>query len=134
MTGVTPGPTRRQPGVRGNGHASARHASARKVPRLEDRQAQVKCQTGCSVHTDAGRYVQLIAAPGVCVIVFNRNAFIPGAGRFPGRTWGLDNPTILRCYYAPGGSPARLLPPVRRPGDLVRGRSTLRPRRTLSGR
>ncbi len=33
-----------------------------KIPRLEDWKAQVKCQTGCPVSTDAGRYVQLIAA------------------------------------------------------------------------
>ncbi len=32
-----------------------------KVPDLTAWQAQVKCQTGCPVQTDAGRYVQLIA-------------------------------------------------------------------------
>ncbi len=32
-----------------------------RVPRLEDWKAQVKCQAGCPVATDAGRYVQLIA-------------------------------------------------------------------------
>ncbi len=32
-----------------------------KLPELEDWKAQVKCQTGCPVSTDAGRYVQLIA-------------------------------------------------------------------------
>ena len=32
-----------------------------KLPALEDWKAQVKCQTGCPVSTDAGRYVQLIA-------------------------------------------------------------------------
>jgi NADPH-dependent glutamate synthase beta subunit-like oxidoreductase len=31
------------------------------IPALEDWKAQVKCQTGCPVKTDAGRYVQLIA-------------------------------------------------------------------------
>jgi NADPH-dependent glutamate synthase beta subunit-like oxidoreductase/NAD-dependent dihydropyrimidine dehydrogenase PreA subunit len=32
-----------------------------KLPDLEDWKAQVKCQAGCPVATDAGRYVQLIA-------------------------------------------------------------------------
>ncbi|MBI2220134.1 MAG: FAD-dependent oxidoreductase [Acidobacteria bacterium] len=32
-----------------------------KLPQLEDWKAQVKCQAGCPVATDAGRYVQLIA-------------------------------------------------------------------------
>jgi hypothetical protein len=32
-----------------------------RFPRLEDWKAQVKCQSGCPVATDAGRYVQLIA-------------------------------------------------------------------------
>ena len=32
-----------------------------KLPELEDWKAQVKCQAGCPVSTDAGRYVQLIA-------------------------------------------------------------------------
>jgi NADPH-dependent glutamate synthase beta subunit-like oxidoreductase len=32
-----------------------------KVPDLQDWKAQVKCQAGCPVATDAGRYVQLIA-------------------------------------------------------------------------
>ncbi len=32
-----------------------------RLPALEDWKAQVKCQTGCPVSTDAGRYVQLIA-------------------------------------------------------------------------
>jgi NADPH-dependent glutamate synthase beta subunit-like oxidoreductase len=32
-----------------------------RLPRLEDWKAQVKCQAGCPVSTDAGRYVQLIA-------------------------------------------------------------------------
>jgi NADPH-dependent glutamate synthase beta subunit-like oxidoreductase len=32
-----------------------------RLPDLEDWKAQVKCQTGCPVATDAGRYVQLIA-------------------------------------------------------------------------
>ncbi len=32
-----------------------------KLPDLEDWKAQVKCQSGCPVRTDAGRYVQLIA-------------------------------------------------------------------------
>ncbi len=32
-----------------------------RLPRLEDWKAQVKCQIGCPVLTDAGRYVQLIA-------------------------------------------------------------------------
>ena len=32
-----------------------------KLPDLEDWKAQVKCQAGCPVSTDAGRYVQLIA-------------------------------------------------------------------------
>lgn len=32
-----------------------------RLPELEDWKAQVKCQTGCPVATDAGRYVQLIA-------------------------------------------------------------------------
>jgi len=31
------------------------------IPELEDWKAQVKCQSGCPVATDAGRYVQLIA-------------------------------------------------------------------------
>ena len=31
------------------------------IPALQDWKAQVKCQTGCPVQTDAGRYVQLIA-------------------------------------------------------------------------
>ena len=31
------------------------------LPDLEHWKAQVKCQTGCPVRTDAGRYVQLIA-------------------------------------------------------------------------
>ena len=31
------------------------------LPDLEHWKAQVKCQTGCPVNTDAGRYVQLIA-------------------------------------------------------------------------
>lgn len=31
------------------------------LPDLEHWQAQVKCQVGCPVRTDAGRYVQLIA-------------------------------------------------------------------------
>src|SRR5512140_807322 len=34
---------------------------AAKLPDLQDWKAQVKCQTGCPVATDAGRYVQLIA-------------------------------------------------------------------------
>lgn len=34
---------------------------AAKVPTLADWKAQVKCQAGCPVATDAGRYVQLIA-------------------------------------------------------------------------
>ena len=32
-----------------------------RIPDLESWRAQVKCQTGCPVKTDAGRYVQLIA-------------------------------------------------------------------------
>src|SRR5512147_1142180 len=32
-----------------------------RLPDLEHWKAQVKCQTGCPVRTDAGRYVQLIA-------------------------------------------------------------------------
>jgi formate dehydrogenase beta subunit len=32
-----------------------------RLPRIEDWKAQVKCQAGCPVATDAGRYVQLIA-------------------------------------------------------------------------
>lgn len=32
-----------------------------RLPRVEDWKAQVKCQIGCPVATDAGRYVQLIA-------------------------------------------------------------------------
>ena len=36
-------------------------AIAARLPDLEDWKAQVKCQTGCPVATDAGRYVQLIA-------------------------------------------------------------------------
>ena len=32
-----------------------------RLPRIEDWKAQVKCQAGCPVSTDAGRYVQLIA-------------------------------------------------------------------------
>jgi NADPH-dependent glutamate synthase beta subunit-like oxidoreductase len=32
-----------------------------RLPLLSDWKAQVKCQTGCPVNTDAGRYVQLIA-------------------------------------------------------------------------
>src|SRR5512143_1950912 len=32
-----------------------------RLPGLEDWKAQVKCQAGCPVRTDAGRYVQLIA-------------------------------------------------------------------------
>src|SRR5262245_36887178 len=32
-----------------------------RLPRLEDWKSQVKCQAGCPVGTDAGRYVQLIA-------------------------------------------------------------------------
>ena len=32
-----------------------------RLPDLDDWKAQVKCQTGCPVATDAGRYVQLIA-------------------------------------------------------------------------
>jgi NADPH-dependent glutamate synthase beta subunit-like oxidoreductase len=32
-----------------------------RLPQLEDWKAQVKCQAGCPVATDAGRYVQLIA-------------------------------------------------------------------------
>lgn len=32
-----------------------------RLPELADWKAQVKCQQGCPVHTDAGRYVQLIA-------------------------------------------------------------------------
>jgi NADPH-dependent glutamate synthase beta subunit-like oxidoreductase len=31
------------------------------LPDLEHWKAQVKCQSGCPVRTDAGRYVQLIA-------------------------------------------------------------------------
>src|SRR5512134_1677070 len=47
-----------------------RHSSRREVPRMAVRvqlpdiehwKAQVKCQSGCPVKTDAGRYVQLIA-------------------------------------------------------------------------
>jgi len=34
---------------------------AARLPDLEHWKAQVKCQTGCPVRTDAGRYVQLIA-------------------------------------------------------------------------
>ena len=34
---------------------------AARLPTLDDWKAQVKCQTGCPVSTDAGRYVQLIA-------------------------------------------------------------------------
>ena len=32
-----------------------------KLPDLQDWKAQVKCQAGCPVSTDAGRYVQLVA-------------------------------------------------------------------------
>lgn len=32
-----------------------------RIPSLSDWKAQVKCQTGCPVSTDAGRYVQLVA-------------------------------------------------------------------------
>ena len=32
-----------------------------RLPDLEHCEEQVKCQTGCPVRTDAGRYVQLIA-------------------------------------------------------------------------
>src|SRR5512140_1682918 len=35
---------------------------AAKLPALDDWKGQVKCQAGCPVATDAGRYVQLIAA------------------------------------------------------------------------
>jgi NADPH-dependent glutamate synthase beta subunit-like oxidoreductase len=31
------------------------------LPDLRDREAQVKCQAGCPVSTDAGRHVQLVA-------------------------------------------------------------------------
>src|SRR5512145_1510678 len=32
-----------------------------RIPSLSDWKAQVKCQAGCPVSTDAGRYVQLVA-------------------------------------------------------------------------
>jgi hypothetical protein len=44
------------------------------------------------------------AAPGVCIVYFNRDAFIPDGDLYPSRVWGLDDPTILRCYAA--ASPA----------------------------
>ena len=40
---------------------SSAGAIAARLPDLEDWKAQVKCQAGCPVATDAGRYVQLIA-------------------------------------------------------------------------
>jgi NADPH-dependent glutamate synthase beta subunit-like oxidoreductase len=42
-------------------HSADRRVRAR-LPDLDDWKNQVKCQTGCPVRTDAGRYVQLIAA------------------------------------------------------------------------
>jgi hypothetical protein len=44
-------------------HAAAREAMAIRtvLPNLAHWKAQVKCQAGCPVSTDAGRYVQLIA-------------------------------------------------------------------------
>src|SRR5512136_1852765 len=57
-----PGDARSPPG-RGVGQPSggAPMSIAVKLPDLEDWKAQVKCQAGCPVSTDAGRYVQLIA-------------------------------------------------------------------------
>ncbi|MGZ5427046.1 MAG: FAD-dependent oxidoreductase, partial [Thermoanaerobaculia bacterium] len=50
---ITGGPAREQP--------SAAMAIPVRFPDLEHWKAQVKCQAGCPVATDAGRYVQLIA-------------------------------------------------------------------------
>jgi 4-amino-4-deoxy-L-arabinose transferase-like glycosyltransferase len=41
------------------------------------------------------------AAPGVCLIYFNRDAEIVDADLYPSRVWGLDNPTVLRCFDRP---------------------------------
>ena len=43
------------------GHRPPRATVRVKLPDLADWKAQVKCQSGCPVATDAGRYVQLIA-------------------------------------------------------------------------
>jgi hypothetical protein len=46
------------------------------------------------------------AAPGVCILFFNPNAYLPDAERFESRTWGQDDPTILRCFGPPVRAPA----------------------------
>jgi|SRR5580693_1772318 4-amino-4-deoxy-L-arabinose transferase-like glycosyltransferase len=41
------------------------------------------------------------AAPGICIVYFNKDAWIPDDELYPSRVWGLDDPTILRCYSRP---------------------------------
>ena len=38
------------------------------------------------------------AGPGFCVLYFNRNAHLLNPQRYRSRTWGINNPTILRCF------------------------------------
>ena len=41
------------------------------------------------------------APPGLCLLYFNPDASFPNAELYQSRVWGLDNPTILRCFEAP---------------------------------
>ena len=38
------------------------------------------------------------AEPGICILYFKRNAYIPGLERYRSRVWGIGNATILRCF------------------------------------
>jgi len=46
------------------------------------------------------------AAPSVCILYFNPDAYLPDADLYPSRIWGLDHPTILRCFGSSSRSPA----------------------------
>ena len=58
------------------------------LPDLEHWKAQVKCQAGCPVRTDAGRYVQLIAEGR------DEDAFLVARAPNPfASVWGFGTPT-----------------------------------------
>jgi hypothetical protein len=46
------------------------------------------------------------AAPGVCIVYFNPDAYLPDAELYQSRIWGQDDPTILRCFGPPVRLPA----------------------------
>jgi 4-amino-4-deoxy-L-arabinose transferase-like glycosyltransferase len=52
------------------------------------------------------------AAPGLCLIYFNPEAAFPDEDLYPSRVWGLEDPTILRCFLTPArpATPASAAP------------------------